>query len=174
MPYRVGICTLRFVTLLLITLVFGLAFAHVMELPGKLRLDGPAWLTVQQNLYVGFGALGSVAEPLAILLTWVLVAMLRGRRPAFWLTLVAAVCVTAGLAEWATIVAPMNARLSAWTQATLPADWTATRDRWELGHVLHAALFGAAFCLLVAAMLADTRRAERAGPDGTAQRGSMT
>jgi hypothetical protein len=53
-------------------LILGLAFAHVMELPGKPRLNGPTWLTVQQNLYVGFGPLAAVAEPLGILLTWVL------------------------------------------------------------------------------------------------------
>jgi hypothetical protein len=29
---------------LLVALILGLAFAHVMELPGKLRLDGATWL----------------------------------------------------------------------------------------------------------------------------------
>jgi hypothetical protein len=47
---------LRFVSLLLVTLIFGLAFCHVMEVPGKFRLNGSEWLAVQQNLYVTFGA----------------------------------------------------------------------------------------------------------------------
>ena len=44
-----------FLATLLVALILGLAFAHVMEVPGKLRIDGPTWLIVQQNLYIGFG-----------------------------------------------------------------------------------------------------------------------
>ena len=82
-------------------LILGLAFAYVMELPGKPRLNGPTWLTVQQNLYVGFGPLAAVAEPLGILLTWVLMFMFRRHGPAFRLTLLAAICTTGCLSEWA-------------------------------------------------------------------------
>jgi hypothetical protein len=126
-----------------VALILGLAFAHVMELPGKVRLDGPTWLTVQQNLYVGFGPLAAVIEPLGILLTWLLVFMLRAHRSAFRLTLLAAICTTAGLAGWAWLVSPMNTLLNGWTPATLPPDWTACRDQSELGHTIHAALLGA-------------------------------
>lgn len=54
-----------------------------MELPGKLRLDGAAWLTVQQHLYVAFGVVGAGIELLAILLTWVVAVQVRRHRPAF-------------------------------------------------------------------------------------------
>lgn len=148
---------MRFADLLLVALVFGLTFAHVMEYPGKLRLDGPAWLTVQQHLYIAFGPFASIAEPLAILLTWILAIMLRRRWPAFGLTLLAAVSTTAGLVVWFLLVAPMNTLLNRWTPATLPPDWTACRDQWELGHAIHFVLFGVAFCTLLAAILADTR-----------------
>lgn len=150
---------LRFADLLLVGLVFGLTFAHVMELPGKLRLDGPAWLAVQQNLYVAFGPFASVGEPAAILLTLALAIMLRGRWRAFVLTLLAALSSSVGLAVWFLLVAPMNTLLNGWTTATLPPDWTACRDQWELGHAIHAALFGVAFCALLAAIVADTTRA---------------
>lgn len=40
---------IRFFSLLLVTLTFGLTWCHVMEIPGKLRLDGAQWLTVQQG-----------------------------------------------------------------------------------------------------------------------------
>jgi hypothetical protein len=42
----------------------------------------------------------------------------------------------------------VNAALDGWTAATLPADWAAWRNRWEIGHAAHAALFLVAFCLL--------------------------
>jgi cytochrome b561 len=113
---------------------------------------------VQQNLYIGFGPLAAVVEPLGILLTWAMVFMLRQDRPAFWLALLAALCVTAGLVVWALVVSPMNTRLNGWTPATLPADWIASRDQWELGHAVHAMLFGVAFCALLATMLTMPRR----------------
>jgi len=122
-------------------------------LPGKLRMDGPTWLTVQQNLYIGFGPLAAVVEPFGILLTWVPVFILRPHRLPFRLALLAAVCTMIGLVEWALVVAPMNTLLNGWTTATLPTDWTACRDQWELGHAIHAALFGAAFCALLGTML---------------------
>jgi hypothetical protein len=151
-----GLKVLRFVTLLLVTLTLGLVFAHVMEIPGKLRLDGPTWLTVQQNLYVGFGVIGSIIEIAAIVLAWILAFAVRRRRPAFYWTVGAAVAVTVGLAVWFALVSPMNTVLSAWTPETLPADWTAVRDQWELGHAIHCGLFLLGFGALVIALLAET------------------
>lgn len=153
----------RFLNLLLVALTLGMAFGHVMEVPGKLRLDGAAWLTVQHNLYVAFGVLGAAIEVLAIVLSWAVFFLVRRRRPARSWTLAAVVCVTAALAVWFAVVAPVNAVLSGWTPETLPADWTGYRDRWEAGHALHAALFGLGFSALVVALLAET-------PDETVRR----
>ena len=145
----------RFINLLLVALTLGMTFCHVMEIAGKLRLDGAAWLTVQHNLYVAFGVVGAAIEVLAIVLTWVTALMVRGRRPAARWTLAAAACVTAGLGVWFALVAPMNAALSGWTPETLPADWTSYRNQWEIGHAVHAALFGLGFGALVVALLAE-------------------
>jgi hypothetical protein len=147
---------LRFASLFLVALTLGLAFCHVMEVPGKLRLSGPEWLTVQHNLYVAFGpALGAWIEVGGIVLTWAVIFLARRRRGGRW-TLAAAVCTTAGLGVWFVMVAPVNAALNGWTPDTLPADWTAYRNRWEAGHAVHAALFALGFGALVAAILAET------------------
>jgi hypothetical protein len=150
-----GLKVLRFITLLLVTLTLGLVFAHVMEIPGKLRLDGQTWLTVQQNLYVGFGVIGSIIEVGAVVLCWVM-AFASRRRPAFYWTVGAAVAVSAGLAVWFALVSPMNTVLSAWTPETLPEGWRAVRDQWELGHAIHCVLFAMGFSALVIALLAET------------------
>jgi hypothetical protein len=71
--------TLRAAAAVTTLLLFALAFAHVAELPGKRRLDGPHWLVVQQHLYIAFGPIGAVVEPLAIAFVWAL-AGLRARR----------------------------------------------------------------------------------------------
>ena len=56
---------------------------------------------------------------------------------------------------WFAVVAPVNGALSGWTPATLPADWSSFRDRWEIGRAVHAALFGFGFGALVIAVLAE-------------------
>src|SRR3954470_24294625 len=150
-PNRTGALRLLcFLTLLGTALILGLAFAHVAELPGKLRLAGPDWLMVQQNLYIGFGPFAAGVEPLLVLLAWMLATWLwrAGRRPDFFLVLAGALCVSVGVVEWALKGAPVNAALNGWTAASLPTDWTAWRNRWEIGHAIHAALFLAAFGLL--------------------------
>ena len=149
---------LRFVSLFLVALIFGLAFCHVMEMPGKLRLNGREWLVVQQNLYIAFGApIGTGIEVASILTTWLLVLLVRNRRSALYWTVAAAVCVSVGLVEWFAVVAPINAIFSAWTPGAIPADWTRLRGRWEMGHAIHAALFGLGFTALVIAVLAETQ-----------------
>lgn len=147
--------TTRFLSLLLVALTLGMTFCHVMEIPGKLRLDGAQWLIVQHNLYIAFGIGGATIEVLSILLTWVVVFQVRRRRSAFYWTLGATVCVTAGLIVWTLLVAPMNAALSGWTPETLPADWTDYRNQWEAGHAIHAALFSLGFSALVIALLGE-------------------
>jgi hypothetical protein len=42
----------RFVTLLLVTLLLGLAFAHVLERPAKMQYDAALYVTLQKTLYV--------------------------------------------------------------------------------------------------------------------------
>jgi hypothetical protein len=93
---------------------------------------------------------------LSILSTWTLALGVRKRRPAFYWTIVAAVCVTGGLAAWFALVAPMNIVLGAWTPELLPADWTSVRNHWERGHAVHAALFGLGFSALAIALLVET------------------
>lgn len=146
-----------------------MTFCHVMEVAGKLRLDGATWLAVQQNLYVAFGRVGAVIELLAILLTWVVAVQVRRRRPAFRWTVAAGLCVSAGLVVWFALVAPVNDALSGWTPATLPPNWSSYRDRWETGHAIHAALFAAGFISLLISSLAETPEDAPASSPGRPQ-----
>jgi magnesium-transporting ATPase (P-type) len=148
---------LRFVNLLLVVLILGLSWCHVMEIAGKLRFDAAQWLTVQHNLYIAFGwPVGAAIEIAAILSTWWLFALVRRRRPAAGLTLTAALSMTLGLAVWFWLVAPMNAIIAGWTPQTVSPDWLAVRDQWETGHAIHALLFGLGFGALTAALIAET------------------
>src|SRR3954453_9376375 len=85
----------RFVTLLLVALLTGLAFAHVLERPGKLMYDSATYITVQKTLYLAWGPghVGAILEPAAIVATVALVFLVRRRRAPFWLTLAAAIAL---------------------------------------------------------------------------------
>jgi hypothetical protein len=155
---------LRFVNLLLVALTFGLTWCHVMEIPGKLRLTGNEWLMVQHNLYLAFGPpLGAPIEVAAIVLSWVVFLLVLRRGPAAPWTLAAAICVTAGLAVWFWLVSPMNMIISGLAPQNIPADWTEVRNQWEIGHAVHALLFGLGFSALVIALLAETPSSSRRG-----------
>jgi hypothetical protein len=148
----------QFLSLVGVGLTLGLAFAHVLEVIGKMRLDGPQWLTVQQNLYVAFGPVGGAIEVLAIVFTWLAAYGHHRRSRARHLTILAAAAASAGLVEWALVVSPMNSMLNAWTAASVPVEWTAVRNRWEIGHAIQAGFFIVAFASLIIAAICDDGR----------------
>lgn len=142
----------------MVPLNFGLAFCHVMEMPGKLQLNGREWLVVQQNPYIAFGTpIGAFIEVASILTTWLLVFLVRDRLPTLYWTV-------AGRNQrerrFGAAVRRRRAgerhiqRLDA---GAIPADWPRVRDRWEIGHAIHAALFGLRFSALAIVLLVETQ-----------------
>lgn len=146
----------RLFSLLCTALIAGIAFCHALELPNKMTLPADTWLNVQQVLYRGFGAKAGPIEVGAIVSTLVLLFLVRKRRMAFVWTLVASVCLVAGLVIWFRVVNPVNLLVNSWTTATLPANWAQARDQWEYGHATHAALFIVGLVALILSVLADT------------------
>jgi Domain of unknown function (DUF1772) len=122
-----------FVTLVLVALNMGSAFAHVLELPAKMRLDGPSYLLVQ-GIYRGFGAAGAMLEPSSVLAAAVMTALHRQRRSSFVLGLAGTASLASALAAWLALVSPMNDRMAWWTRETIPDDWSQVRDQWEYTH----------------------------------------
>lgn len=130
--------------------------AHVLELPNKLRLDGPLWLAVQQSLYAGWGPfVGAPTEIGGFVLALICFAGAGSRRArALWIG--AAACYGVMLIAFFMFNAPVNAAIDSWTAATLPADWATYRARWETGHAI-------AFVFAVGALIfvASARSSER-------------
>jgi hypothetical protein len=131
---------LRAVAIVCAGLVAGLALAHVLQRPGSSALDGPAWLAVQHTFYGGFAVVGGVGEVVGLLAAGAgLVLARREGEPRRPLALGAA-GLAGTLVAYAVGNAPVNARVAAWTPATLPPDWSAWRDRWETAHAVSAGL----------------------------------
>ena len=61
-----------FLTLTLTSLLMGTSFAHTLEMPAKMNVDGQLWRTFQHTLYPYFAYVGAPVEIGAIVATAVL------------------------------------------------------------------------------------------------------
>lgn len=145
-----------FAAMLLTALTMGLEFAHVLEWPEKQGYPGALYVRLQESLYVWFGNLGGVLYVMAVVATVVLAVLAwRDTGQRWWMTVAAGLQVI-GLVTFLTIIYPVNLRLPVYSAGTVPGDWTALRDRWELGHTVGFMLFTASFVLMLIAVLRRT------------------
>lgn len=163
--------TLQILTILVVAVAMALALAHVLELPGKMRLSKEDYLTVQGIYYPGF-TIGGASEPLGALLLLLLLFLTPANTLAFWLSAAAFAAMVAMHAVFWLLVQPVNnfwlkdAELKGMgagffshdpfgghrIEVAVKPDWTMLRDRWEWSHAVRAALGLLAFILLVTAV----------------------
>jgi hypothetical protein len=160
----------QILTVLLVAVALASTLAHVMELPGKLRLSKESYLAVQSIYYPGFTIAGGIGEFGGIIATFVLTMFTPAGTTQFWLTLGALLALLAMHAVYWALTHPVNnfwlkdVQLQGFSAGFfsfgLPKhgsdaqalDWTALRDRWEYSHVLRAGLALLGFILLVTAV----------------------
>lgn len=148
--------TTRFVSLFCAALALGLTLTHDLEIPGKQQLSGAEWLVVQHTFYGGFAIVGGLAQIVGLISTGVLLSLLRKRRTAFVLTLVATLSFAGMLALFAFGNNPLNQQIATWTPQSLPANWHEIRDAWDRFHAASSAFAALAFTALLMALLRET------------------
>jgi Domain of unknown function (DUF1772) len=161
---------LQVVTVLLIATTMSLALTHVLELPGKLRLDEQTYLAVQTIYYPGF-TIGGICEPLAIIATAVLLLVGPKSQPQFWLTLAACLAIVCTQLVFWCVTQPAN-RFWLKNQELSTAgerffgvvetkqaeqnrnneNWRHLRNRWEYSHAIRAVFSATALILMVVAV----------------------
>ena len=149
---------LRFATILLVALLSGLAFAHVLEQPAKMQYAAELYITLQKSLYVQWGPphIGGVLEPSAIAATGLVAFLMRKKERGLWFSLGALFALLLAFPVvffW--LVAPANAAFLATTLPSIPPNWTDLRSNWEMGHAIRFALQVAALALLVLSLALD-------------------
>jgi len=162
--------SLQVLTVFLVALVMGLALAHALELPGKMRLGREQYFVTQAIYYPGFTIGGGIGEVLGIITTLVLVLLTPHHNPAFWWTVVAFIAVMATHVVFWVITQPVNrywvSQLKLPNAAqhffsvdagnrqakTLQERWEALRNRWEYSHVTRAILAGLGLIALTIAV----------------------
>ncbi len=130
------------------------AVAHGLELPAKMRYEGPLYVRLHRTLYDNFGRVAGPAESASVLGTAVLawLAWRRASRRAASATAAAGALAAAHAIFW-TVVAPANKEMISWPLDAIPPDWKAWRNRWEYGHAVRAGLVTAGLAALIWALL---------------------
>jgi hypothetical protein len=136
----------RFCSLLFVALALAPALAHVLELPHKIGMSGPDYLTVQR-VYRGWALLGVVVFA-SLIATLVLTVLVRHEPRAFALCLTALICVVVAQVVFWAFTFPVNRTTGNWTR--LPDSWIALRAQWEYSHAAGAALNFVALVALIA------------------------
>lgn len=159
---------LRFLTLILMALLMGMTFAHVLELPAKMSYDPSLYLSLQRTLYFAFGApnIGAFIEIGAVVAVIILALLRRRQKRSLWLTLVAAISVTLALIVFFAVVEPANEAMRSMAFEDVPASFSSWRLQWEYGQAtrfaLHLIGFVAVALTTVGLRAADTEWSRRA------------
>lgn len=159
---------LQVITVVLVASTMGLALAHALEWPGKMRLDKAQYLAVQPIYYPGFTIGGGAAEVGGMVATLALLLTTARGTVQFWLVTAAFVALLLVHAIFWVMTQPVNKVWLRQTQLSPSAerffathtpaddliarDWTVLRDRWERSHALRAIAAMLALILLVIAV----------------------
>lgn len=149
----------RFITLILSSLVTGMALCHALELPAKMQYSALQYITVQNSLYVAFGPpnIGAFIEFAAPLSAIALAILVRKRHPAFQLTLTAsAFMLLAFPVIFFAFTEPANVIIRHATPETIPTNWLQLRNQWEYSHLARFFCHLAALSALVLSVLVET------------------
>lgn len=152
---------LRVSNTLLVALVSGLSFAHVLEAPAKMVYPGPLYVELQKTLYGQWGPphIGGFLEPLAIVATGLLAFLLWKQKLPFRFALVGCLALLIAFpVVFFLLVAPANAAFRDASAAALPPNWTDLRNKWEVGHALRFGLHFVALASLVLSLVLDSGR----------------
>lgn len=145
--------TLQFIAILLVAVAMSGGWAHLLELPHKMRLSAKEYLTVQQ-IYRGWALLG-IAVVGALLSTTALTVLQHGEGAQFYFVLGATLCIALSLVVFFSFTFPANKATQNWR--VLPEGWEALRRRWEYSHAAGAFLYFLALALLVLSVISGRR-----------------
>ncbi len=145
----------RFSALLSTAVSMSAAFAHLMELPSKMRYDASQYVKLHRTLYPNFGRIAGMAELVSVVTTGALAWCVR-KRKALPLTAAAAGSVAGAHAIFWALVHPANRTMASWPLDAIPPEWTRWRDQWEYSHAARALLVTGALGALVWSVLEET------------------
>jgi uncharacterized membrane protein len=154
----------QFTNILLISLVAGVFWGTWFSLSRSISSITPAtFLEVGHIMIANLGGPMSILLPAALLSSVVLLVVLfrQKRVAALYLAAASLVLMVAALVVTLAVNVPIDNEINRWTTTNLPADWTATRERWQLFHTIRtfASVAGLACAIASALRWPDVTRA---------------
>jgi hypothetical protein len=142
-----------FTSLLFTALSMAPGMAHLLELPGKIHMEGDQYFIVQQ-ISRGWALLGIITF-LAMISNLILAIMTRKNRLLFLLNGTVFLCIAVSLIIFFSFTFPANQQTSNWTR--VPSNWEKLRLQWEYSHAINACLYLVAFIALLISVLKRRR-----------------
>ena len=152
----------EFVAIFLQVLVVGAFWGSWIGLSRSIDTLTPGtFLEVGHVMMADYGPIMSVLMPAAVLSTLLsAVLVYRQRATAGHLVLAGFACVVGATAVTLLVNVPIDEQMAGWTLATLPADWTQVRDRWETFHTVRTFLSLGGLATTLAGSLLPAERAD--------------
>jgi uncharacterized membrane protein len=147
--------SLQVITVMLAALTMGLAVAHALEHPGKMRLNREDYLSTQTIYSPGF-TIGGYGEPLGVLAALALVFATPCGAASFWWSVAGFIGLAIVHAIFWTVTQPVNRY---WAAIRMPSgapldQWKQFRGRWEHSHIVRAVFATASLiCITIALAL---------------------
>jgi len=154
----------QFVNVLLFALVMGVFWGTWFSLSRSIASIRPAtFLEVGHTMIANLGGPMSVLMPAALASSVILLTVLFRQRGtgAFKLAAAGLVLMIGALVITLTVNVPIDNQINRWTMATLPDNWTSTRDKWEQYHAIRTFVSIGALGCVVASALRWTSAADR-------------
>jgi uncharacterized membrane protein len=131
----------HFFNIILLFLVAGVFWGTWFSLSRSIASISP-----ETFLEVGNTMIGNLAIPMRILFPSALLSTLpvlfwlfrEIRMKSFYFTLIGLVLFTIALLVTLRVNVPIDNQIKQWTVSSLPSDWQAIRDKWQLYHTIRA------------------------------------
>jgi uncharacterized membrane protein len=146
----------QFANVVLFALVMGVFWGTWFSLSRSIASINPAtFLDIGHTMIANLGRPMSILMPTALISSvFVIILLFRHRRVGgLYLALVSFALMVSALVITLAVNVPIDDTISQWTVTTLPADWAATRDRWEYYHTIRTfASVGGLACAIASAL----------------------
>ena len=130
--------SIEFISLLLATLVMGVFWGTWFTLTRSIH-D----FSAGEFIHIGKTIIKNVAVPMAVIMPATLIFMLiatlmsrRENRNTFYLYLLSFLLMVVTLIITVGVEVPIDNQIKTWTEATVPTNWEALRQRWDLFHTI--------------------------------------
>ena len=146
----------QFVNVVLFALVMGVFWGTWFSLSRSI-----ASITPDSFLEIGHLMIANLATPMSVLMPAALISSVivllllvrHARGSAFYLTALSLLLMIAALVVTLTVNVPIDNDINQWTRNTLPSDWMAIRDRWQVYHTVRTLASIASLSCAVASAL---------------------